>query len=107
VLSFDLSGNQRGGASDTVQVFFGDALTPTLLDTITLEPSAPFTTYSYNVTGPGHIIFNHEGGDNLGLILDNVRLATQAAAVPEPGTLALIGGGLAALELLLLRRRAS
>lgn len=103
VLSFDLSGNQRdAGQLDTVNVYYG----ATLLDTITLPGSAPFATYSYNVSGSGAITFQALGGDNVGELLDNVRLATPAAAVPEPGTLAILGSGLAALGLLR-RRRAS
>lgn len=37
------------------------------------------------------ISFNHNGGDNIGIILDNVSV------VPEPGTLALRGMGLLGL----------
>jgi hypothetical protein len=100
-LSFDLSGNQRGFGPDIVEVSYGG----TLLDTITLASSDPFATHSYNVSGAGQISFSNAGGDNVGVILDNVRLATRdTAAVPEPSTLAIIGGGLAALGLLRRRR---
>lgn len=103
VLSFDLSGNQRGGASDSVNVLFAGVL----LDTITVAPSAPFTHYSYNMSGSGHIRFETAGGDDLGPILDNVMLRTRDTAVPEPSTLAIVGSGLAALGLWRRRRRSS
>lgn len=100
VLSFDLSGNQRGYAPDTVQIFYG----ATLLDTIVVASTDPFATHSYNVSGSGQIRFENVGGDNVGAILDNVKLAT---AVPEPSTLAMIGTGLAALGLWRRRRHSS
>jgi hypothetical protein len=104
VLSFDLSGNQRGAPLDTVRVLFG----ATLLDTITVASADPFTTYSYNVTGTEHIRFEHDGGDDFGAILDNVLLETRdTTQVPEPSALAIIGSGLAALGLLRRRRRSS
>jgi hypothetical protein len=104
VLSFDLSGNQRGGASDSVDVLFAGVL----LDTITVAPGDPFQTHSYNVSGSGHIRFETAGGDNVGPILDNVQLATRdTTPVPEPNTLAIIGGGLAAFGLWKRRRRSS
>jgi len=105
-LSFDLSGNQRGGSSDTVQVFIGAML----LDTITLAPGAPFSTHTLlfipSATN-ARIIFDHAGGDNVGLILDNVllqRLDPNPTGVPEPMTLGLLGAGLFGIGALRRRR---
>lgn len=95
VLSFALSGNQRGASSnDTVDIFF-DALA---LDTITLPFDAPFATFAIPFTlstaANGRIIFDHAGGDNIGLILDNVRLDSEdITLVSEPATLILFGIG--------------
>ena len=65
---------------------------------ITLGSAAPFNppfSLSFTAGAPGQISFENLGGDNLGLILDNVEL--DQTAVPEPGSLLLLGGGLAAL----------
>ncbi|MEZ5560440.1 MAG: PEP-CTERM sorting domain-containing protein [Pseudomonadales bacterium] len=45
------------------------------------------------------ISFGAAGGDNIGMLLDNVVLADRVA-VPEPGSLALLGAGLLALGLM-------
>jgi len=105
VLSFDLSGNQRTADLDTVNVFLG--VTP--VTSITLAGGAGFTHYAFAVTGSGAIAFEGVGGDNIGLILDNVELVTTSthSVVPEPGTLAILGGSLAAFGLMRRRRRSS
>jgi MYXO-CTERM domain-containing protein len=90
-LFYDLAGSHRG-TDETVDVTFGGE--PTV--THTNIPSAQgFTTYSINmnvaVAGNVTITFQNMGGDNVGALLDNVRV------VPTPGAVALIGlGGLAA-----------
>lgn len=96
IFSFDLAGSQRGD-TNTVNVSFGD-----YAEAITLASSVPFTTYTktVNVTALSNtIVFDHAGGDNIGLLLDNVSVST----VPLPSALVLLGSGL--VGLMGLRRR--
>ncbi|GGY80293.1 PEP-CTERM sorting domain-containing protein [Marinobacter zhanjiangensis] len=90
-LLFDIAGNQRGGADDSMEVMLGGFLT----ETFELSADAPWQTISRSFTvmeeTTSYISFNHNGGDNIGIILDNVSV------VPEPGTLALLSLGLLGL----------
>jgi len=90
-LKFDLAGSQWGD-TNTVDVSLGS-----FSESFTLDPSAPFTTYSRNISLPfatsAQLIFDHRGGDNKGLLLDNVQLSY----VPLPGAVCLLGSGLVGL----------
>ncbi|NLS93988.1 MAG: PEP-CTERM sorting domain-containing protein [Planctomycetaceae bacterium] len=102
-LSFDLAGNQRNTSGDQVvaQVNMG-----VLLDkTYSLSKTAPFQTFTEMITVSAassvQITFEGIGSDNMGMLLDNVKLEN---AVPEPTTLA-IWSALGGLGLIAARRR--
>ena len=97
ILSFDISGNQRNGPTDSMTVLFGD-----LNETFNRAAADPFGTVTRTVTvGPGgdNIVFAHDnhGQDQLGIILDNVLLETgEAVTIAAPGAaLILLFGSLA------------
>lgn len=93
-LSFDLSGNQRGGAADSVTITIGSLLNETIFDILA---SDPFETYTYNFTVTSEttasLVVGASGGDNIGPILDNFLLVQNDADVPEPAALGLLGIG--------------
>lgn len=94
--SFDLAGSQRGDAPfNTVNLGIELGV---LSDTIMLASAVPFTSYSYlftiNAATTVNIVFDHLGGDNIGLLLDNVRIATADPVIPAPLASLLAGAGL-------------
>jgi hypothetical protein len=94
-LSFDISGNQRRGAADSFTLALGGFLN----ENFSLSAAAPWQTVTRTFTvsdsSINSIVFNHAGGDNIGIMLDNVSLSK--TAVPAPSTLALFGLGLIGL----------
>jgi hypothetical protein len=96
-LSFDLGGSTRGD-TNSVQVTLSLG---TLFDeTFILDSSDPLATVQRLIVvgsdTSGKLAFSHEGGDNLGLILDNVYLEQHKTnnVIPEPMTMTLLGAGL-------------
>ena len=102
--SFDISGNQRNHWADSMTMTLGGFLN----QSFSLASSAPWTTQTYNFTvasaTSNYIVFNHAGGDNIGIMLDNVSLK-MTSQVPEPSAFILLGLGL--LGLGLSRRKAT
>ncbi len=123
-ISFRLSGNQRNASTDVVAVRFNfgqltDVLSLTKTgdfglfgpsdfsgvsgasDSLTVLGGDPFGVYNLSftslTTGFLFLTFENGGGDNIGAILDAVTVSAGPQAVPEPGTLALLGLGLAGL----------
>ena len=108
VLYFDAAGSQRWNPStDTMTVSLGSLFSAPL----TLADNAPFNTFAtpvINVAAPtvASISFAHAGGDNVGLLLDNVALDyCRQDVIPAPGAI-LLGGIGAGLVGWLRRRRA-
>ncbi len=95
--SWDLSGNQRGG-QDSAQATIA-ATAPGFASTVALATSLPssagFSTYSKVITfakaSSVTLSFANTGGDNVGLILDNVNIVS---SVPEPESFAMLLAGL-------------
>lgn len=107
VASFDLAGNQRNNDPDAVTVNFGDLSGSPVTGNYSLPMTAGWTNYQLLFTPAasgmyGLSFLNSAGqpGDNIGMLLDNVRVA----AVPEPGTWALLLAGLGLMGMVSRRR---
>jgi hypothetical protein len=100
-LSYDLAGNHRNNDFETVTVSLGTIL----YDTHYLHQNAPWTLYSqtFSVDSPtsAKLSFEGFGGDNVGMLLDNVNLSSNVAPVPLPGAilLGLLGLSAAGIKL--------
>ncbi|MGB5716109.1 MAG: VPLPA-CTERM sorting domain-containing protein [Gammaproteobacteria bacterium] len=97
VLSFDLSGSQRPD-TNTINVTFGD-----LNENFTLSGGAGWMTVVriVNVSTNDFLTFGMSGGDNSGLLLDNVSVNT----IPVPAAVWLFGTGLLGLVGLARRKK--
>ncbi len=88
-LTFALSGSQRSGDANSVNVSLGTIFS----ETFTKLTSDPFELITRNIVVESaisaRIQFAHVGGDNIGLILDNVVLSS--VPIPAAGWLFLSG----------------
>ena len=126
--AFDFSGNQRDGNSDTFVfgldfdvagtaqnltlngVSYGDysyASASHLINSPVIGPNTGWTSVVYTFTalnsGSARMYFGTTSGDNIGPLVDNIRLT--AGVVPEPATWAMMILGLGAAGAVLRRRR--
>jgi hypothetical protein len=114
-LYFDLAGDQRGGTNNVFVNVMGANSGSYSNQVYTMFSFDPFTTKAlpFFLSSPDAAIqfsFADQGNDNVGALLDNVRLdqfvdQQPPTGVPEPMTLSLLGSGI--VGLVIRRRRAN
>jgi hypothetical protein len=104
-LTFDLSGNQRGGVAETTDVYIGSQL---VFSSGPLASGTPWTSedITFATATGGHLTFVEVGpSTEEGNLLDNVVFSgSSSVGVPEPANWALMIFGLAGLGGILRRR---
>jgi len=97
-LTFRIAGSQRGQNADGVTVTFGD-----MNESFKKASTDPFEliTRIVMLSSADFLAFSHAGGDNIGILLDDVTIT----AVPLPAALPLYGAGLGLLGYVGWRRK--
>jgi hypothetical protein len=93
-LEFNLAGNAIGGSED-VYVSLGTGIGNWSTSFVALPSNGSFSppySFTFTTTTTGPLSFYDDSQDNIGAILDNVKVST--TAVPEPSILLLLGPGL-------------
>ncbi len=97
LFAFWAAGNQRDAPSDTMTVVIDGLVN----GAVNFPSTASWQQigFAFSVAAPttASIVFNHAGGDNIGILIDNVRLESDVQPIPEPMSLTLLGSGLAAV----------
>lgn len=112
-LEAQVSGNQRGGAADSLIFGLLDSADDTALVNVTIasiNSGDPFSLLGAGFTTGGSTVevrffIEGVGGDNLGAILDNVTFRDSVNVVPLPAALPLFLSGLAGLGFVARRRK--
>lgn len=104
-LDFDFASNQRNQAADSIS--FNVGLGALLASTITAIGDVDFASFisyfpnasNFTVSSAGYYDLSFEGigGDNIGMLLDNITVERTDSPVPEPATMLLFGTGLIGL----------
>lgn len=106
-VEFDLSGNQRTSSDEKVKiVVHKDNDLVQIIEMASADGDPNWQHFSFSFLGNGEnakLTFRNFGGDNIGAMLDNVRISQ----VPEPGLLGLFGFGLVGMGAVARRRRRS
>ncbi len=84
-LSFNIGGSQRGSALETVQ--FGISTGILTTEALTFLPSDPYSvvsrSFSVAADTTGNIFFDNSSADNIGALLDYVRVELSDTSNPE------------------------
>jgi len=102
-LEFALAGNQRVKGQEDVQVGFGGQ--DYVFSPAEMKGFQHHAVTGYAVNGTLTVTFHDLSNDNVGALLDHVKISTNVSAVPEPASAALLLAGLGAIGFAARRRK--